>query len=112
MPRIPRDVIDSQRRRGYVTVAEASRISGVNERTIRTWTRHEPATVNVRKLGPLLVFVELASLLAVAGEDPCQQTDAEILADLAAAPKANGAHRAPPSKPVREITLHRDEDGR
>lgn len=115
MPRLRQDLIDSQRRFGYVTVPEAAQLSGVCERTIRTWTRRDPSTVKIRRLGPMLIFVEVADLIRVTGAPAPQQTDAEILAELAAippAPKPNGTHRATPTKPPREITLHRDEDGR
>lgn len=111
VPRVGQSLIELQRRAGYVSVPEAALLSGFCERTIRTWTRRKPPALKVRRVGPMLVFVEVASLMRATGTAGPQQTDAEILAELAAAPKPNGTHRATPAKPVREITLHRDEDG-
>lgn len=102
MPRVCQDLVDRQRRAGFVTVAEASLRSGVRERTLREWVKG--GSVKARRVGPMLVFVEAASLEAAIG-GTAGPTDDEILADIAAARKATPAVQVP----LRELTLERDE---
>lgn len=59
MPRVRPVLIDRLRREGFVTVEEASRLTDVAERSIRTWTRN--GKVAVRRVGSL-VFVNRQSL--------------------------------------------------
>lgn len=80
MPRVRPDLVENLSRAGYVTMAEASRRTTVHERTIRSWA--SAGRVPVRRVGPMLVFVELASLLALAGVPAVGEADAEILDDL------------------------------
>lgn len=93
MPRLRQDFVDRQERDGYVTVAEASRRSGVCERTLRSWGR--AGSLKVRRVGPMLVFVEVASLRRATGLGESAST-----ARVAAEPAAH---------PVRELTFERDE---
>lgn len=95
MPRVRPDLVERQERSGFVTVAEASRRSGVCERTIRAWTR--TGVVKVRRVGPMLVFVDAASLEAVCGG--CRRSLAEVY----------GATKAQRPSLMRELTLERDE---
>lgn len=100
MPRVNRDLVERQRRAGFVTVAEASLRSGVRERTLREWVKG--GTVRARRVGPMLVFVDAASLEAAIG-GAVGQTDAKILAVVYEGTKAQ--------RPavMRELTLERDE---
>jgi hypothetical protein len=112
MPRIRDDLVARQRRDGFVTVAEASRLTDVHPRTIRTWTRRKPEMLRVRRVGPMLVFVEVASLLRATGAERPDGTDDEILAELGltgrTTPPTTQPHDQPPA--LRELTLHRDEE--
>jgi hypothetical protein len=101
MPRLGQKLVDRQDKAGFWTVAEAARRSGFCERTIRDWMRK--GTIRVRRVGPALVFVEKASLAAATGGG---EADAEILADVAGARRPSAT---PAARPVRELTLERDE---
>lgn len=57
-------LVEAQARDGYVTVAEAARLTKVTERGIRTWTR--TGRVTTKRIGAM-VFVNLESLRQVAG---------------------------------------------
>ncbi len=85
MPRVSDALVARQGQDGFVTVAEASRLTAVHERTLRAWTRS--GYLPIRRVGPKLVFVEVASLLRVTG----------------------GWSAAKSDEPVRELTLERDE---
>lgn len=64
MPKARTVLIERLEREGYITVPEASRLTDVAERSIRTWTR--TGRVDVRRVGGL-VFVNVESLRRVAG---------------------------------------------
>lgn len=97
MPRLRADLIECQERDGYVTVAEASRRTGICERTLRSWTRGD--TLKTKRVGPMLVFVEVESLRRATG--------ATATPTGGTLPPAAGP---PQSGPIRELTLHRDEE--